>query len=177
MPPTVDSGPDLPADLIYRNPADVDNSNLPITPVSKLDITGKAPNVDITSYRLTVSGLVETPLSLIYQDVLAYPSVTRVVLLICPVTFADNAGWTGVTVATILAAAGIKPEAKEVTFYAIDGYNQSFSLKDVQQDGVFLAHTVNGQILPPDHGYPLRLVVKGFFGAFWVKWVERVEVS
>lgn len=166
---------DLP-NLIYSNPAEVDNSNLPITPVEKLGVTGMAPEVNITEYQLTVDGLVETPLTLTYEALLAYPTVTEVVLLICPGFFADNAEWTGVPVTTILAEAGIKPEASKVTFYAVDGYHTELSIKDVQREGVFLAHTVNRQVLPPQHGYPLRLVVKGEYGANWVKWVERIEV-
>ena len=166
------------ADLIYQDPAEVDNSNLPITPVDSLGITGPsaAPEVDITKYRLTVDGLVAHPLSLTYEALLAYPTVTEVVLLICPGVFADNAQWTGVPVATILAEAGIKPEASQVHFYAVDGYHISLSLKSAQQEGVFLAHTVNGRILPAKHGYPLRLVARGQYGDKWIKWVERIEV-
>ena len=165
-------------DLIYKNPADIDNTNLPITPVDKLGITGPsaAPEVDISEYRLTVDGLVTNPLSLTYEELLAYPSVSEVVLLICPWVFADNAGWTGVPVATILAAAGINPEASEVHLYALDGYSVSLPLETAQKEGVFLAYSVNGQTLPAIHGYPLRLVVKGQYGYNWIKWVERIEV-
>ena len=119
----------------------------------------------------------ETPLSLTYDAILAYPTYTEVVLLICPGVFADNAEWTGVPVSTILEEANIKPEASEVTFYAIDGYRVVKPLEVVQQEGVFLAHTVNGEILPAEHGYPLRLVVKGEYGSNWIKWLERIEVT
>jgi len=175
-PAITDSYKDL-SRFISSNPADVDNSNLPITPIEKLGITSHARKVDITQYRLTVEGLVETPLTLTYEALRAYPTVTEVVLLICADLFADNAEWTGVPVATILAEAGIKPEASKVTFYALDAYRKTLPLEYVQQEGVFLAHVVNGQILPPEHGYPMRLVVKGRYGDFWVKWVERIEVK
>ncbi|MFC1942031.1 molybdopterin-dependent oxidoreductase [Chloroflexota bacterium] len=168
--------PDL-SDLVNKDPAEVDNSNLPITPVDNLGVTGDAPTVDIAAYRLSVEGLVETPLSLTYESILKYPTDTEVVLLICPFTFADNAEWTGVPVTSILADAVLKPEARKITFFAVDGYSSEMSLEDVQQDGVFLAHTVNGQILPAEHGYPLRLVIKGWYGGHWIKWVERIEVT
>ena len=174
--PPVEPYQDL-SSLIYSDPSQVDNTNLPITPVEKLGITGNAPHVDISTYRLSVDGLVETPLSLTYDAILAYPTYTEVVLLICPGVFADNAEWTGVPVSTILEEANIKPEASEVTFYAIDGYRVVKPLEVVQQEGVFLAHTVNGEILPAEHGYPLRLVVKGEYGSNWIKWVERIEVT
>ncbi len=159
------------------NADEFDNSNLPITPVEGIHITGVAPEVNIEDYRLVVDGLVETPLSLTYEDILDYPTITEVVLLVCPGFFTDNAEWTGVPVTTILAEAGIKPEASEVIFYALGSeYKVTLSLNVVQQDGVFLAHTVNGQVLPAEHGYPLRLVVKGHYGSDWIKWVKRIEV-
>ena len=155
-----------------------DNSTLPVTPVEELHITGAAPEVNIDDYRLVVDGLVETPLSRTYEVILDYPSVTEVVLLVCPGFFTDNAEWTGVPVTTILAEAGIKPEASEVTFHALGSeYKVVLPLNVVQQDGVFLAHTVNGQVLPAKHGYPLRLVVKGNYGYDWIKWVKRIEIS
>ena len=163
--------------LVGSDPASVDNSRLSVTPVGELHVTGSAPDVDISNYRLAVDGLVDTPLTLTYEALMTCPAVTDVVLLICPGVFADNAEWTGVPVATLLAEAGLKPGAGRVTFYALDGYRQTLSLEEVQRQGVFLAHTVDGQILPRDHGYPLRLVLKGKDGGSWLKWVTRVEVT
>ena len=164
--------------LIDMHPANVDNSELPITPVDELHTTQpESVEVDIEQYRLIIDGLVENPLTLTYQDILTYPTVTEVVLLICSGFFADNAEWTGVPVETLLAEAGSKPEATEVIFHGVDGYHSSISLETAQESGVFLAHTVNGQVLPPEHGYPLRLVVKHHFGSEWVKWVEHIIVQ
>jgi len=164
--------------LVDMNPANVDNSELPITPIDELHTTQpESVEVDIEQYRLIIDGLVENPLTLTYQDILTYPTVTEVVLLICPGFFADNAEWTGVPVKTLLAEAGSKPEATEVIFHGADGYHSSISLETAQESGVFLAHTVNGQVLPPEHGYPLRLVLKHYFGSEWVKWVEHIIVQ
>jgi DMSO/TMAO reductase YedYZ molybdopterin-dependent catalytic subunit len=164
--------------LVNVNPANVDNSKLPVTPVNKIHLTGSDPGIDITNYRLTVDGLVDKPLSLTYEDIKQYPTVTEVVLLICPGLFADNAEWTGVPVATILAQAGLKQEGYGIiTFYESGQYKKSFYLKDLQGDGVFLAYMVDGQVLPKEHGFPLRLVVKGQWGNNWVKWVDRIEIT
>ena len=168
--------PDL-AYLIESNPAEVDNSELPITPNAGLHITGSAPEVDIARYRLIIDGLVATELALTYPTLREYPTVTNVVLLICPFIFADNAQWTGVPVAALLAEAGIQSSASHVVFHSADGYyKKTLSLEEVQKEGVFLAHTVNGQVLPQEHGFPLRLVVEGGYGNVWVKWVDRIEV-
>ena len=174
-------GTDIPTELsqvLSSHPAEVDNSNLPITSVEDLNSTGVIPDVDLEQYRLEIDGLVETPLSLKYEEVLAYPSVTEVVLLICPGFFADNAEWTGIPVTALLDRAGIKPEAKTVRFMEIAGsYQRELPLADIMgNDSIFLAHTVNGQTLPSKHGYPLRLVAKGVYGGYWVKWLASIEV-
>jgi sulfoxide reductase catalytic subunit YedY len=165
--------------VIGSDPAEVDNSKLPITTVEELNLTGIEPDVNIEQYRLAIEGLVETPLSLTYEEVLAYPSVTEVVLLICPGFFADNAEWTGVPVTALLEKAGIKPEAQKVVFQDIAGsYRKELPLEDIiDNDNIFLAYAVDGQTLPLEHGYPLRLVAKGKYGSYWVKWVEMIEVK
>ena len=181
--PTVQAPPEEPAAdlsyLVHMDPAEVDNSDLPVTPVEKLHRTGSVPEgVDIEQYSLIIDGKVGNPLALTYEDVLSYPAVTDVVLLICPGVFVDNAEWTGVPVATLLAEAGINPEATDVTFHDLwGGYRKTLPLEVALQDGVFLAHMVNGQVLPAEHGYPLRLVAKGRYGSDWVKWVSHIEVS
>jgi DMSO/TMAO reductase YedYZ molybdopterin-dependent catalytic subunit len=173
-----------PNDLSYLSSLDgselavFDNSKLPITPIEDLHVAGSwSKTVDIADYRLTVDGLVDKPLTLTYGEIMRYPTVTHAVLLVCPNFFADNAEWTGVLVSTLLAEAGVMPQAKQVTFYALDGYQRTLSLEEVKSDGVFLAHTVDGQVLPKEHGYPLRLVVKGVFGDSWVKWVDQIKIS
>ena len=148
-----------------------------LTPVEELGITGVAQDVDIAQYRLTVTGLVEKTLSLTYQDILAYAAVTEIVTLNCPGYFVDVAEWTGVPLATLLAEAGVNPGATELVFSSVDGYRQTLSLEHINRHGVFLAYEVNGQTLPPEHGYPLRIVDRGSAGHAWVKWLEAIEVK
>ena len=163
--------------LVNNDPAKTDNSGFPITPVESLGITGSAPDVDITKYNLIIDGLVNNPLTLNYEAILKYPPISKVVLLICAGAFVDNAEWTGVPLTEILSEAKIKDDASYVIIHALDGYEQVLDLQDIQSDGVFLAYQVNGQILPKEHGYPLRLVVPGKYGFYWVKWVNRIEVK
>ena len=163
--------------LRRKHPAEVDNSALPVTSVEELHTTGRPPHeVDLEEYRLVIDGLVENPLTLEYRALLEYPTVTDVVLLICPGFFVDNAEWTGVPMASLLKDAGVKPEAEQVTFHSMDGYKQTFPLEVAAQEGVFLAHQVNGDVLPLVHGFPIRLVAKGRYGHDWVKWITRIEL-
>ena len=162
-------------ELIPIDPAEASETGLPITPVEDLHRTGRPAEINIEEYRLVVDGAVETPLSLSYEDILAYPEKTDVVLLVCPGFFVDNAQWSGVPVSLILEEAKPKPGAKEVRFHA-GGYQSTLTLEEAQRDGTYLAHHVNGQILPEEHGFPLRLVAEGEYGSRWVKWLDRIEV-
>ena len=154
-----------------------ENYPLPLTPVEEMGLTEMPQDVDIETYRLTVDGLVEKPLSLSYDDIRAYPSVTEIGVVDCPGFFTDIGEWTGVRLTVILAEAGVKPEASQVTFRALDGYSQTISLGHVEKYRVFLAYKVNGIVLPREHGYPLRVVDNGSSGSAWVKWLESIEVS
>lgn len=168
------SGPQL--DIAHMHPSEVDNTALPITAVEDLHRTGQPVVYDIKTYRLVVDGLVENPLSLTYEDLLSRPQVTEEVLLICPGFFWDNAVWTGTPLSLILEEAGIGPEASQIRIEAGDGYSRKMALENAVADGVFLAYEVNGEALPKEHGFPIRLVARHQYGNMWVKWVERVEV-
>ncbi len=165
------------AQLINSDPAQIDNSNLPITPVDALHVTNAAPDIDLATYSLTVDGLVNRPLKLTYDAILAYPAVTQTTLLICQKSFADNADWTGVPLATILGQAGVEATATQLEVHAVDGFQLSIPLSVADVDGVLLAYGVNGQALPKEHGFPVRLVVKGQYGLYWVKWIDHIEVK
>jgi DMSO/TMAO reductase YedYZ molybdopterin-dependent catalytic subunit len=175
--PSLQPTPKSPTDLMNYDPSQIDNSGMPITPIEALGVTAHPPDIDISTYILTVDGLVNRPLSIDYNTLLQEPTITKAVLLICPGSFSGNCEWTGVRMSTLLNEAGVQPEANQVTVFAIDGDNQTFGLADVEKEGVFLAYAVDGQTLPKEHGYPVRLVVEGKYGVFWVKWVNRVEVK
>jgi DMSO/TMAO reductase YedYZ molybdopterin-dependent catalytic subunit len=154
-----------------------ESSPATITPTAELATTGSAPAVDIAGYRLKIEGRVDNPLSLTYDDIKKYPSVTGAILLVCTDLFTNNAQWTGVPVANLLDAAHIQPGATRITFSGIDGYTQTLSASAARDKGVFLAYLVNGQTLPPEQGFPLRLVVRGKTGNLWVKWVDHIVVN
>ncbi|MBN1374938.1 MAG: molybdopterin-dependent oxidoreductase [Dehalococcoidia bacterium] len=163
--------------LWHMDPAKVDNSSLPITPVDRLSISGRSPkSVDIESYRLTISGLVQNTLDLTYQELMSLPSTTQTVLLICHESHVDNATWTGVTVSVLLEKAGLLEGAHEAVFIALDRYSRALPLEVMKGDGIFAAYKVNGETLPLRHGYPLRLVVKDMYGENWVKWLRQIDI-
>ncbi|MFJ2823043.1 sulfite oxidase [Streptomyces toxytricini] len=162
------------------------------------------PAADAGTWRLTVDGLVRTPLELDLAELRALPSVTRRVTMECAgngrarleprpvsqpwlVEAVGTADWTGVPLRTVLDAAGIRPGAVEAVFTGADhgiergveqDYQRSLPLDAATGDdpGVLLAYAMNGGPLPPQHGHPLRLVVPGWYGMAHVKWLRAVTL-
>jgi DMSO/TMAO reductase YedYZ molybdopterin-dependent catalytic subunit len=96
------------------------------------------------------------------------------------------AEWTGVPLVEVLDQAGLKTTAREVLFRGADGgtvaarsgvtrFERSLKLDVARDSDVLLAHTMNGEPLPVEHGYPLRLVVPGWYGVTSVKWLTEIE--
>jgi DMSO/TMAO reductase YedYZ molybdopterin-dependent catalytic subunit len=160
------------------------------------------PDVDASAWRLEVGGLVERELSLSIDDVRARPSVELAVTMECAgngrvhiephvesqpwmLEAVGTARWRGIPVADLLADAGIREDALEVLFTGLDrgvegdelqAYERSLPLAQLLDGEAILAYEVNGVPLPPQHGYPLRLVVPGWYGMTSVKWLARMTV-
>ena len=143
--------------------AEVTNSTptpTPTTPVETPTTTTEPPivttpattttpfyDIAINSYLLEINGLVNTPLSLSYAQILAYPAVTQTARIICPGEEDETYQWTGVPLSTLLNAAGLSPEASEVVFTGLDGYYVQLPLASFLDNDVFLAYQMNGQTL------------------------------
>ena len=134
-------------------------------------------NIDVNTFNLVISGVVNQKLSLTYAQIMALPSVTQKAEIVCPDTEDEWDDWTGVPVSTILNAAGLLPESSEVVFTGNDGYYVQLPLKTVLDSGVLLAYQMNGQPLDMYRGYPLRLVVTRAIGSDWLRWVTGIRVT
>ena len=158
------------------------------------------PVVDPASWRLEVGGRVSRPLSLSLEDLCSRPAVTRAVTMECAgngrarlephivsqpwlLEAVGNAEWTGVPVAALLEEAGLADDAVEVLFTGLDrgveggeeqSYQRSLTLAEAA-DGPLLAFAINGEPLPPQHGFPVRLIVPGWYGMTSVKWLSRMD--
>jgi sulfoxide reductase catalytic subunit YedY len=163
--------------LLYMNSEEIDNQNLAIDPLNRFGTMGQTDvAIDLKTYRLKVTGKVGRPLSLSYDQILKYPSVTEVVLLICPGFFSFNGRWTGVSLKDLLQEAQIKKEAQYIDINGA-GHSVRIPIKMIEQKRIFLAYRVNGITLPQEHGFPLRLVYEDAYGSNWVKYVNEVIVS
>jgi DMSO/TMAO reductase YedYZ molybdopterin-dependent catalytic subunit len=142
-----------------------------------LHITGTSIEVDIKTYRLKITGAVEKPLSLTFDEVKKLPSIREDITLDCPGFFIDKGYWTGVKIADLLNMAGLKKEAKRVEFTSIDGsYSQILALEEIKPDGFLVAYQFNDKEFSKYHGYPLRVTAKDLAGSVWVKWLGTIVV-
>ena len=135
-------------------------------------------NVNISDYRLTVTGLTNHTDVYTYNEVLAkYPHYTKVVTLFCVEGWDATILWEGVLVRDLITTAGIDPRATTVIFTAHDGYTTSFPLDYVMNNDIIMAYRMNNVTLPAERGYPFQLVAEDKWGYKWIKWIEKIELS
>jgi DMSO/TMAO reductase YedYZ molybdopterin-dependent catalytic subunit len=174
-----------------------------LTPVGMhyLLIHFDVPEVDPAAWRLRVGGNVRSPIELTLDEVRARPARTLPVTLECagngrarlrprPISqpwlneAIGTAAWTGTPLAPLLEEAGIEPGTVEIVFTGADrgvqgdieqDYQRSLSLAEASRPEMLLAYEMNGRPLEPQHGFPLRLIVPGWYGMTSVKWLTNVE--
>jgi len=133
--------------------------------------------VDMEKYRLEVTGLVHTPQSLTYQEVLRLPIVKRAITLHCVEGWSEHLLFEGVRLADLLTMAKPRTGVRTVIFYAADGYSSSLTYEDATRLDVMLAAKINGKVLDANRGFPFQVVAESKWGYKWVKWVNRIELS
>jgi len=134
--------------------------------------------VDINSYRLQVTGLVDKPLSYTYSEVVSgHKSYNKLVILDCVESWSVKILWEGVLVSDLIDQAGVQPAANTVIFHAYDGYTTSLPLAYIKDKNILLAYKINGVELPAERGFPFQLVAEDKWGYKWIKWVTKIELS
>ena len=135
-------------------------------------------HVDIGSYQLKVSGLVEKPRSYTYDEIIgANQNYKKVVTLNCVEGWSVTILWEGVLVKDLIAKSGPLADAKVVIFHAYDGYTTSLPLDYIVDNNIIVAHKMNDINLPPERGFPFQLVAESKWGYKWIKWVTEIELS
>ena len=134
--------------------------------------------VDISAYRLQITGLAENPANYTYDEVISdFSKYEKVVRLNCVEGWAVNLLWEGVQVKDILEKAGPLPEAKVVIFHAYDGYTTSFPIEYIVNNNILMAYKMNNVTIPPERGFPFQLVAESKWGYKWIKWITQIELS
>jgi DMSO/TMAO reductase YedYZ molybdopterin-dependent catalytic subunit len=140
------------------------------------------PNLGADAWRLTISGLVDQPRTLTFDQLSGLPPVEQDQTLECISnevggSLMSTAHWTGVRLMDLLMPAGIQAGASELVFHCADGYSDSLHLAQALDPHALLVYAINGQSLPQAHGFPARLLVPGLYGMKNGKWVTGLEVG
>jgi DMSO/TMAO reductase YedYZ molybdopterin-dependent catalytic subunit len=133
--------------------------------------------IDKDSVRLTITGLVDTARTYLYDDIVNRPSRKKVSTLNCVEGWSVTILWEGVSLRDLIAEAGIDSAAKVIIFRALDGYSSSFPLNYFMANDIMMAYRMNGLVMPPERGFPFQLVAEGKWGYKWVKWITEIELS
>ncbi len=178
------------------------------TPTEQFFVRSHAPTptIALAEWRLTVDGLVGTPLVLTFDDLQRFPRREVTATMLCAglrraellavgplpgelpwgVEPIGNARWAGVSLRDVLDAAGVLPDARHIEFTGLDaverhgevfGFGGSIDAGKARDPDVLLAWEQNGVALAPQHGFPVRTVVPGWIGARSVKWLGRITAS
>ncbi|MFA7248377.1 MAG: sulfite oxidase-like oxidoreductase [Dehalococcoidia bacterium] len=137
---------------------------------------GSIPKIDLASWEIKISGLVEQEVTLSWEQFMALPQRSSRSDIHCVTTWSkyDN-DWVGVPFIDLQALVRVRPEAHHVIFHSYGGYTTNVPLAELQGPENMLVHTHNGQPLAPEHGGPLRGLVPALY--FWksAKWVRGIE--
>jgi DMSO/TMAO reductase YedYZ molybdopterin-dependent catalytic subunit len=158
-----------------------------ITPNSdfyRIDTALRTPAVNLDDWRLTITGMVDNPIELTYNQLRDFELVEADVTLACVSNevggdLVGNARWLGVRVADLLADARVQSGADQLVGRAVDGFTTGSPLETVL-DGrnSLIAIGMNGEALPPEHGFPARIVVPGLYGyVSATKWLTELELT
>ncbi len=135
-------------------------------------------HIDLASYQLKVTGLVTTPKTYTYDEVITnHQSYDKVVTLDCVEGWNATIHWTGFLVKDLLAEASPLPAAKVIIFHAYDGYTTSFPLNYITDNNIMMAYKMNDAPLIPERGFPFVLVAESKWGYKWIKWITEIELS
>jgi DMSO/TMAO reductase YedYZ molybdopterin-dependent catalytic subunit len=148
-----------------------------ITNVQENAIRGNQ-NVNQSTYKLTVNGLVNDPKEYTYEQVTTgFQSYEKVVTLYCVEGWNAKILWQGVLVRDVLNQSGVNQSAKVVIFHAADGYTTAMPLSYFYDHDIIMAYKMNGLVLPPERGFPFELVAESKYGYKWIKWITQIELS
>jgi DMSO/TMAO reductase YedYZ molybdopterin-dependent catalytic subunit len=151
----------------------------------RIDTALLVPRPNVDTWRLRVTGMVDRPFELTYDELLAMPLHDQYVTIACVSNevggnLVGNALWRGVRLKELLARAGVDPAATQIVGRSVDGFTAGFptawALADERE--ALVAVAMNGEPLPPDHGYPARLIVPGLYGyVSATKWLSEIELT
>ena len=150
----------------------------------RIDTALVVPQISPDEFRLSITGLVDNPLELTYDDLRSMPQVSETVTIACVSNevgdgLVGNAEWQGVLLSDLLEQAGVQPGAEQVVGRSVDRFTAGFPV-EAAVDGrpTMVAIGMNGEPLPIIHGFPARLIVPGLYGyVSATKWLREIALT
>ena len=195
-PPTTQAPPPPPPPTTQPPPARnragyYDNTVTGISPIVtpnsdfyRIDTALVVPSVDVNDWELSISGMVNNPYTMTFRELIDMGLVETPVTLSCVSNkvgghLVDNAVWRGVPLADVLNRAGVKNGATQIVGRSVDNWNSGFPTEYAFDGRVALvAVAMNGEPLPREHGFPVRLVIAGLYGyVSATKWLEEIRLT
>jgi DMSO/TMAO reductase YedYZ molybdopterin-dependent catalytic subunit len=151
----------------------------------RIDTALIPPNVDVTTWKVTVTGMVDHPVELTFDELIQLPIIEQYVTIACVSNYVGgdlvgNTLWRGVPLRTVLAMAGVQAGATQLVGRSIDGFTVGMPTSWVMDQArtPMIAIGMNGKPLPREHGYPARLIVPGLYGyVSATKWLTELQLT
>jgi DMSO/TMAO reductase YedYZ molybdopterin-dependent catalytic subunit len=184
LPETAASLPPLTANESFDIPG-ITPIVMPNDQFYRIDTALVVPRVDVATWKLTITGMVDKPLTFTYDSLKALGLFEQYVTLQCVSNhvgenLVGNAKWTGVHLRDVLSGAGVQAGATQIVGRSVDGFTVGFPTEwamDPQRDPMVVIG-MNDALLPAEHGYPARLIVPGLYGyVSATKWLSNIELT
>jgi DMSO/TMAO reductase YedYZ molybdopterin-dependent catalytic subunit len=134
--------------------------------------------INVSTYKLTITGLVNKTIQYSYDDVLnTFQKYQKVVTIHCIEGWTATILWEGFLVTDLLQQAGIKSSAAAAIFYAADNYSTALPLSYLTSKNIMIAYKMNNLTIPPERGFPFQLVAESQYGYKWIKWLTKIELT
>lgn len=146
----------------------------------RIDINMRPPVIEGASWALLLDGLFRETRNLTLAELMAFPAVTQPITIGC---ISNRVGgdligtsyWTGLRLRDLLEEVGLSPEAGALSIEAQDGFYESVTAEDMFDERTLLVYGMNGETLPVEHGFPLRIYIPNRYGMKQPKWITRIE--
>jgi len=134
-------------------------------------------HINISDYKLRISGLVENQKEYSYEDILNYQSYKKVVKLNCVEGWSATILWEGMLINELFDEVKPSITAKVIIFHAYDGYTVTYPIDYFTNKNIILAYKMNNVTVPAERGFPFVLVAEDKWGYKWIKWITEIEFS
>ncbi len=145
----------------------------------RIDINTRPLSISEDDWQLEVTGLFERSVNLSLEELMAFPAVTQPITLSCISNriggdLIGTSNWTGLRLRDLMEEMGLQPEARSLVVEAKDGFHETVIMKDILDPRTLLVYGMNGETLPVDHGFPLRIYIPDRYGMKQPKWITRI---